>query len=105
MDEHLLIVASANRRNQVEPDGPGSLASQAIKDQALQISTGPVVDAPKRRPDGRAQITPLCAQSIAGDDLPQSAQIESSLWLLSSGCPDFLRGWWLRGGPGAGGGS
>ncbi|MGZ6868564.1 MAG: hypothetical protein ACXVGF_21655, partial [Blastococcus sp.] len=33
VDEHLLVVAGRSR-NQVEPDGPGSLASQAIKDQA-----------------------------------------------------------------------
>jgi len=30
VDEHLLIVAGASRRNQVEPDGPGSGASRAI---------------------------------------------------------------------------
>jgi SAM-dependent methyltransferase len=36
VDEHLLVVVG--RRNQVEPDGSSSLASQAIKDQALQIS-------------------------------------------------------------------
>ena len=77
-DEHLLVVACRSR-NQVEPDGPGSLASQAIKDQALQISAGRAGQAPQRRPGGRAQITPLCAQSIAGDDLRHSAQIDASL--------------------------
>jgi hypothetical protein len=76
-DEHLLVVAGRSR-NQVEPDGPGSLASQAIKDQALQITAGRAGQAPQRRPGGRAQITPLCAQSIAGDDLRQSAQIGGS---------------------------
>ena len=40
VDEHLLVVVRASRRNQVEPDGPGSGANQAIKDQALQISAG-----------------------------------------------------------------
>ena len=35
---------------------------------------GTPVRPPNRRPGGRAQITPLCAQSIAGDDLRQSAQ-------------------------------
>ncbi len=59
VDEHLLLVAAASR-------------PQAIKDQALQISAG---QAPQRRPGGRAQITPLSAQPIARDDLPQSAQI------------------------------
>ena len=84
IDEHLLVVAGRSR-NQVEPDGPGSLASQAsqasqaIKDQALQISAGRAGQAPQRRPGGRAQITPLCAQSIAGDDLRHSAQIDASL--------------------------
>lgn len=37
-DEHLLVVAAGSRRNQAEPDGLGSRASRAIKDQALQIS-------------------------------------------------------------------
>jgi ubiquinone/menaquinone biosynthesis C-methylase UbiE len=73
-DEHLLVVAGGSR-NQVEPDGPGSLASQAIKDQALQITAGRAGQAPQRRPGGRAQITPLYAQSIAGDDLRHSTQI------------------------------
>jgi hypothetical protein len=40
VDEHLLVVVAGSRRNQAEPDGPSSLASQAIKDQALQISAG-----------------------------------------------------------------
>jgi SAM-dependent methyltransferase len=35
VDEHLLVVVGGSRRNQVEPDGPGTLASKAIKDQAL----------------------------------------------------------------------
>ena len=46
VDEHLLVVAGGSR-NQVEPDGPGSLASQAIKDQALQISAGRAGQAPR----------------------------------------------------------
>ena len=75
VDEHLLVVAGANRRNQVEPDGPGSRANQAIKDQAPQISAARAGQAPHRRPGGRAQITPSCAQPIAGDNLRQSAQI------------------------------
>ncbi len=58
VDEHLLVVAGGSR-NQVEPDGLGSLASQAIKDQALQISAGRAGQAPQRRPGGRAQITPI----------------------------------------------
>jgi hypothetical protein len=84
VDEHLLVVVGGSR-NQVEPDGPGSLASQArqasqaIKDQALQISAVRAGQAPQRRPGGRAQITPLCAQSIAGDDLRHSAQIGGSV--------------------------
>jgi hypothetical protein len=39
VDEHLLVVAGASRPNQVEPDGPASLANQAISDQAPQISS------------------------------------------------------------------
>ena len=38
VDEHLLVVAGASRPTQVEPDGPGSRANQAISDQAHQIS-------------------------------------------------------------------
>jgi hypothetical protein len=38
VDEHLLVVVGASRPNQVEPDGPGTLANKAIKDQAHQIS-------------------------------------------------------------------
>ncbi len=75
MDEHLLVVIGASRRNQEEPDGPGSRANQAIKDQALQISAARAGQAPSRRPGGRAQITPSCDQPIAGDNLRQSAQI------------------------------
>jgi SAM-dependent methyltransferase len=74
VDEHLLVIAGASRHSQAEPDGPASPADQAIKDQALQIRAGRAGPAPGRRPGGRAQITPLSAQPIAGDDLPQSAQ-------------------------------
>lgn len=38
VDEHLLVVVARSRRTQAEPGGPSSLASQAIKDQDLQIS-------------------------------------------------------------------
>jgi ubiquinone/menaquinone biosynthesis C-methylase UbiE len=38
VDEHLLVVAGASRRNQAEPDGPASPASPAISDQAHQIN-------------------------------------------------------------------
>jgi SAM-dependent methyltransferase len=74
VDEHLLVVAGGSYRNQAEPEGPGSMASRAIKDQALHISARRAGQAPTRRPGGRAQTTPLCAQSIAGHDLRQSAQ-------------------------------
>ena len=75
VDEHLLVVVGASRRNQAEPDSPGTLASKAIKDQAPQISTARTAQAPHRRPGGRAQITPSCAQPNAGDNLRQSAQV------------------------------
>jgi SAM-dependent methyltransferase len=58
VDEHLLVIAGRSRHNQAEPDGPASLANQAIKDQALQISARRAGQAPARRPGGRAQITP-----------------------------------------------
>ena len=57
VDEHLLVIAGRSRYDQAEPDGPASLASQAIKDHALQISAGHAGQAPHRRPGGRAQIT------------------------------------------------
>ena len=78
VDEHLLVVVSGSRRNEVEPHGPGTLASKAIKDQALQISAARAGPVPNRRPGGRAQITPSCAQPIAGDNLRQSAQLGDS---------------------------
>ena len=78
VDEHLLVIADGSRHDQAEPDGPASLPSQAIKDQALQISDGHAGQAPQRRPGGRAPITPLCAQPIAGDDLQHSAQINKA---------------------------
>jgi SAM-dependent methyltransferase len=69
VDEHLLVIVSESRRNHAEPDGPASLANEAIKDQALQISAGRAGEGPQKRPGDRALITPLCAQSITGDDL------------------------------------
>ena len=39
-DEHLLIVVGGSRRNQAEPDRPGSPGGRAIKDPAREISTG-----------------------------------------------------------------
>src|SRR5260370_720614 len=75
VDEHLRVIVGGRRHNQVERDGPASPANQAIKDQALQISAGRAGQALSRRPGGRAQITPLSAQPIAGHDLRHSAQI------------------------------
>ncbi len=40
IDEHLLVVAGASRRNQAEPDRPGSLASQATKEQPSTSAPG-----------------------------------------------------------------
>jgi SAM-dependent methyltransferase len=66
VDEHLLVVVGGSRR---------TLTGQAVKGQALELRAGRAGEARTRRPGGRAQITPLCAQSIAGDDLRKSAQI------------------------------
>ena len=63
VDEHLLVIAARSRHHQVGPDGPASVADQAIKDQARQISAGRAGQAPHRHPRGRAQITPLCTKS------------------------------------------
>lgn len=48
VDEQLLVVVGASRHNQLEPDGPGSGASQAIKDHAHQISAGRAGEAPQQ---------------------------------------------------------
>jgi SAM-dependent methyltransferase len=40
VDEHLLVVVGRRRRTQVEPDGPGSRAGQAIQDQASGSAPG-----------------------------------------------------------------
>ena len=92
VDEHLLVVVGASRRHQQEPDGPGSRANQANKDQARQISARRAGQPRSRRPGGHAQITPLYAQPIAGDDLRQSAQIggrsprpASEMWWVVAG--------------------
>jgi SAM-dependent methyltransferase len=47
VDEHLLIVASASRRNHAEPDGRASLADQAIKNHAPRSAP----DAPQGCPE------------------------------------------------------
>jgi SAM-dependent methyltransferase len=72
VDEHLLVVAGGSRRHQAVPHGPASPVSQAITDHPLQIRAGRASQAPRRRPGGRAQITPLCAQSIAGKDFSRA---------------------------------
>ena len=62
VDEHLLVVAGRTAATRLTPDGPASLASQAINDQALQISAGRAGEAPRKRPGGPAQITLLRAR-------------------------------------------
>ena len=78
VEEHLLVIADGSRHSQPEPDGPASLANQAIKDQALQISAGPAGQAPQRRPGGRAQITPICAPRQASARSRVAAQTGGS---------------------------
>jgi SAM-dependent methyltransferase len=97
VDEHLLVVAGASRPGQAEPDGPASPASQPVKDHAPRSAPG-ASEAPKRHPGGRAQITPLRAQRIAGQHRQQSAQIGGSSWRglglkaeNGSDCCDLLR--------------
>jgi len=59
VDEHLLLVAGASCHHQAEPHRPARPAEQAIKDHAPQIRAGRAGKAARRRPGGRAQITPL----------------------------------------------
>jgi SAM-dependent methyltransferase len=40
VDEHLLVVVAGSRRNQPDPDGPGSPVSRAITDQAPRSAPG-----------------------------------------------------------------
>jgi SAM-dependent methyltransferase len=63
VDEHLLVVVGGSRRNQVEPDDPGRLASQAGNDQVPQISAGPAGEAPNGRPAGRSATSSSLAAS------------------------------------------
>lgn len=61
VDEHLLVIAGGSRHGHAGPDGPAGPASHAITDQAPQVSAGRAGQAPRRRPGGHAQTTPLCA--------------------------------------------
>ncbi|HXL94282.1 MAG TPA: class I SAM-dependent methyltransferase [Streptosporangiaceae bacterium] len=63
VDEHLLVIVGGSRHDQAEPDGPASLANQAIKDQALQISAGRAGEAPRSRPGGPAADHPVMPPS------------------------------------------
>ena len=77
VDEHLLVIA-VRLHDQAEPDGPDSLANQAIKDQALQISDGHAGQAPQRRPGDRAQITPIWSAATTDLQLGDGVQIGGS---------------------------
>ena len=92
VDEHLLVVIGGSRRNQVEPDGPASLANQAIKDQALQISAGHAGQAPKRRPGGRPATSSSPTASTR-----ERASITSSASPAGAGTPPRqARTWTLK---------
>ncbi len=82
VDEHLLVVVGGSRRTQVEPDGPGSLASRAIKDQALQIRAGPAGEAPQRRLGGRPATSSAPTASAC-----ERTSITSSARPASAGTP------------------
>ena len=79
VDEHLLVIVGGSRRTQVEPDGPGSLARRAIKDQALQISAGLAGEAPKRLPGDFLAAArgpaPHRRQALASAPAPPPAQV------------------------------
>jgi SAM-dependent methyltransferase len=57
VDEHLLVVIAGSRRDQADPDGPGSPVSRAITDQAPQISAW----APELRPGDASGRTGLAS--------------------------------------------
>ena len=65
VDEHLLVVVGASLRNQAEPYGPGSLASQAGNNQAPRTSAMRAGKAPGSRPAGRPATSSLPAASAA----------------------------------------
>ncbi len=56
VDEHLLVVVGGSRRNQAEPDGPGSRASQPIKNRPSRSAPG----APVRLPGGFSAAAVAC---------------------------------------------
>jgi ubiquinone/menaquinone biosynthesis C-methylase UbiE len=58
LDEHLLVVVGASRRNQVAPAARAAGQTRRSKHQVLQISARHAGQAPSGRPGGRAQITP-----------------------------------------------
>ena len=76
VDEHLLVVAGASLRNQVEPDGPGILASQ---DQAPWISARRAGKAPKSPPDGRPATSSSPTASAASPPASPPAQARPAL--------------------------
>ncbi len=84
VDEHLLIVAGASRRDQAGPHHPASLADKAINDHAPD----PRRTRQQRSPEasgGRTQITSLSAAPTACQNLRHSAEIAAG------------RGWPSRG--------
>jgi SAM-dependent methyltransferase len=59
VDEHLLVVVAGSRRNQAEPDGPNSLASQAIRIRPSRL-------APDARPASGTPSSPAGPPSPGG---------------------------------------
>jgi SAM-dependent methyltransferase len=81
VDEHLLVVVGGSRRDQAEPDGPGSLASRAITDRVSPISVGRAGEAPQRRRGGRPAASSLRRQEPASAPALPPAQARPALCL------------------------
>src|SRR6266849_5176126 len=59
VDEHLLIVAGASRRNHAEPDGQASLADQAINDHAPRSAAAAPAGLPAGVPAAARRSPPM----------------------------------------------
>jgi len=73
VDEHLLVVVGGSCRTPAEPDGPGSRAGRAIKDQAPQTAPGAPVRLPGSPGDRPATISSPPASACERASITSSA--------------------------------
>ena len=102
VDEHLLVIAGASRHSQAEPDGPASLANQAIRIRPSRSAPGAPVRPPRgvlaaARRSPRYAPSRLLARAAAG---LSDGTIASDVVMRPAGVPCRLspgragrRGW------------